>query len=51
MSLYSLIAIAFFGALLIGFKQMIRGLKFWPSFFISFIALTGVLAVFSKMLG
>jgi len=50
MSLNSLFVIAFFGSLIIGFKQKIRGLKFWPSFFITFIAISGVLAVFSKML-
>ena len=50
MKLDSLIAIAVVVALIVAVKQKIRGLKFWPSFFISLIAVSGVLVVFWKML-
>jgi hypothetical protein len=50
MSLYSFIAITTFIALLIAVNQKIRGLKFWSSFFISLIAIAGILATIWKIL-
>ena len=51
MKLDSLIAIAVIVALIVAVKQKTRGLKFWSSFFISLIAVSGVLAIFWKMFG
>jgi len=50
MNLYSFIAITIFIAFIIAVNQKIRGLKFWPSFFISLIAITGVLGTLWKIL-
>jgi hypothetical protein len=50
MNLYSFIAITILISLLIAVNQKIRGLKFLPSFFISLIAVSGVLGVIWKML-
>ncbi len=45
MTLYSLIFIAIFISILIAIKQKIRGLNFWSSFFMSLIAVLGILGV------
>lgn len=50
MNFYSFIAITIFISLLIAVKQKIRGLKFWSSFFISLIAVSGVLGIIWKVL-
>jgi len=49
--LYILVVIIIIGiSLIIGIKQKVRGLKFWPSFFISLIAVTGISGLIWKML-
>ncbi len=50
MNFYSFIAITIFLSLIIAFKQKIRGLRFWSSFFISVISIAGVLATIWKIL-
>jgi hypothetical protein len=50
MNLYSLIAVVISIALLLSIKQKIRGLRFWSSFFISLIAVAGVLGTIWKIL-
>lgn len=50
MKLFSLIAIVFFISLLIAIKQKTRGLSFWSSFFISLIAIAGIVGAFWKIL-
>tara|TARA_B100000945_G_scaffold217842_1_gene175797 strand:- start:1152 stop:1307 length:156 start_codon:yes stop_codon:yes gene_type:complete len=50
MNLYSFIAITILLSLFVAIKQKIRGLKFWSSFFISLIAIAGVLGTIWKIL-
>ncbi len=50
MSLYFLILTTIGISLIIAIKQKVRGLKFLPSFFISLIAVTGILGIIWKML-
>tara|TARA_B100001142_G_scaffold329451_1_gene392825 strand:- start:2334 stop:2489 length:156 start_codon:yes stop_codon:yes gene_type:complete len=50
MNFYSFFAITIVIAFLIAVNQRIRGLKFWPSFFISLIAVSGVLAIIWEIL-
>ena len=50
MSVYGFIVMTILLSLLIAIKQKIRGLRFWSSFFISLIAVGGVLATIWKIL-
>ena len=50
MTSYILLAIIIIGSYLIAVHQRTRGLKFWPSFFISLIAVAGILATIWKIL-
>ena len=50
MSLYILLAIAIVLSFVIAVYQKNRGLYFWPSFFKSFLAVSGVLGVIWKIL-
>jgi len=50
MNLYSFSVTTIFISLMIAFKQKIRGLKFWSSFFKSLIAVAGVLGTIWKIL-
>ncbi len=45
------ILIAFFFAYLIAVYQKKRGINFWPSFVKSLIAVSGILAIISEILG
>ena len=49
MNLYILLAITVLVSFLIAVKQRKRGLKFWPSFFKSIIAVGGVLVTIWKI--
>lgn len=50
MNLYILLAITVFISFLIAVNQRKRGLKFWPSFFKSIIAVGGVLGTIWKII-
>ena len=50
MNLYGFIVITISLSLLIAVKQKIRGLRFWSSFFISLIAVGGILGTIWKIL-
>tara|TARA_B100000073_G_scaffold210672_1_gene174999 strand:+ start:117 stop:272 length:156 start_codon:yes stop_codon:yes gene_type:complete len=50
MNLYGFIAITIILSFFIAIKQKIRGLKFWSSFFVSLIAISGVLGTIWKIL-
>ena len=50
MILFSLIFTAIFISMLIAIKQKIRGLNFWSSFFMSLIAIIGILGVIGTLL-
>gem|GEM_PF-5850665 len=50
MNLYSFLAITIFISLLVAIYQKIRGLGFWSSFFISLIAVSGIMGTIWKIL-